>query len=158
MARVRKAVLPVAGLGTRVLPATKSIPKEMLPLIDRPLIQYAVEEALEAGIDSLVFISSTRKHTIYDHFSPDFELEDRLERARKTDLLHAIKDIVPARVDRVYVTQPEALGLGHAILCAERVIGDDALEEWSAVAGGTDSAKPKISRNEKYWVPNNTSW
>jgi UTP--glucose-1-phosphate uridylyltransferase len=123
--KVRKAVFPVAGLGTRFLPATKSIPKEMLPIVDKPLIQYAVEEALEAGIDSLVFISSTRKHTIYDHFSPDFELEDRLERARKTDLLHAIKDIVPARVDRVYVTQPEALGLGHAILCAERVIGDE---------------------------------
>ena len=123
--KIRKAVFPVAGLGTRFLPATKSIPKEMLPIVDKPLIQYAVEEALEAGIDSLVFISSTRKHTIYDHFSPDFELEDRLERSGKMELLDAIKDIVPRRVDRVYVTQPEALGLGHAILCAERVIGDE---------------------------------
>ena len=123
--KIRKAVFPVAGMGTRFLPATKSIPKEMLPIVDKPLIQYAVEEALEAGIESLIFISSTRKHTIYDHFSSDFELETRLTRSGKSELLERITDIVPERVDRVYVTQTEALGLGHAILCAESVIGDE---------------------------------
>ncbi|MBT8038885.1 MAG: UTP--glucose-1-phosphate uridylyltransferase GalU [Xanthomonadales bacterium] len=123
--KIRKAVFPVAGLGTRFLPATKSIPKEMLPIVDKPLIQYAVEEALEAGIETLIFISSTRKHTIYDHFSSDFELETRLSHSGKPDLLDRITDIVPDRVDRVYVTQTEALGLGHAILCAESVIGDE---------------------------------
>ena len=123
--KIRKAVFPVAGLGTRFLPATKSIPKEMLPIVDKPLIQYAVEEALEAGIETLIFISSSRKHTIYDHFSSDFELETKLTHTDKPELLERITDIVPDRVDRVYVTQSEALGLGHAILCAESVVGDE---------------------------------
>jgi UTP--glucose-1-phosphate uridylyltransferase len=122
---IRKAVFPVAGLGTRFLPATKSIPKEMLPIVDKPLIQYAVEEAMEAGIDTLVFITSRKKHAISDHFDAEFELETKLAADGKQDLLERITGIVPDRVSRVHVTQSEALGLGHAILCAAPVIGDE---------------------------------
>jgi UTP--glucose-1-phosphate uridylyltransferase len=123
--RIRKAVFPVAGLGTRFLPATKSIPKEMLPIVDKPLIQYAVEEALEAGIDTLIFITSRKKHAISDHFDSEFELETKLAADGKSELLERITGIVPDHVNRVHVTQPEALGLGHAILCAESVVGDE---------------------------------
>jgi len=122
---IRKAVFPVAGLGTRFLPATKSIPKEMLPIVDKPLIQYAVEEAIEAGIDTLIFITSRKKHAISDHFDGEFELETKLAADGKRDLLERITGIVPDGVSRVHVTQPEALGLGHAILCAESVVGDE---------------------------------
>lgn len=122
---VRKAVFPVAGLGTRFLPATKSIPKEMLPIVDKPLIQYAVEEALEAGIETLIFVTSRKKHAISDHFDSAFELESRLADTGKLDLLKQITEIVPDSVSRVHVTQSEALGLGHAILCAESVVGDE---------------------------------
>jgi UTP--glucose-1-phosphate uridylyltransferase len=122
---VRKAVFPVGGLGTRFLPATKSIPKEMLPIVDKPLIQYAVEEALEAGIDTLIFVTSRKKHAISDHFDTAFELETRLAEAGKVELLARIHEIVPENVSRVHVTQSEALGLGHAILCAESVVGDE---------------------------------
>jgi len=122
---IRKAVFPVAGLGTRFLPATKSIPKEMLPIVDKPLIQYAVEEALEAGVDTLIFITSRNKHAISDHFDTAFELETKLAAAGKTDLLERVTGVVPDHVTRVHVTQPEALGLGHAILCAESVVGDE---------------------------------
>jgi UTP--glucose-1-phosphate uridylyltransferase len=122
---VRKAVFPVAGLGTRFLPATKSIPKEMLPVVDKPLIQYAVEEALEAGIDTLIFITSRKKHAISDHFDTAFELQMRLSESGKTELLSRVTEIIPDRVSRVHITQPEALGLGHAVLCAESVVGDE---------------------------------
>ncbi|HMB61392.1 MAG TPA: UTP--glucose-1-phosphate uridylyltransferase GalU [Xanthomonadales bacterium] len=122
---VRKAVFPVAGLGTRFLPATKSIPKEMLPVVDKPLIQYAVEEALEAGIDTLIFITSRKKHAISDHFDTAFELQTRLTDSGKMELLSRVTDIIPDQVSRVHITQPEALGLGHAILCAETVVGDE---------------------------------
>ena len=122
---VRKAVFPVAGLGTRFLPATKSIPKEMLPIVDKPLIQYAVEEALEAGIDTLIFVTSRKKHAISDHFDTSFELETKLADAGKLELLERISQIVPENVSRVHVTQPEALGLGHAILCAESIVDDE---------------------------------
>ena len=125
MQTVRKAVFPVAGLGTRFLPATKASPKEMLPIVDKPLIQYAVEEALEAGVDTLIFITSRQKHAISDHFDTAFELETKLAAAGKSELLERITGIVPDRVTRVHVTQPEALGLGHAILCAESVVGDE---------------------------------
>jgi len=121
---VRKAVFPVAGLGTRFLPATKSIPKEMLPIVDKPLIQYAVEEALEAGIDTLIFVTSRNKHAISDHFDTAFELQTRLAEDGKTELLERITTIVPDEVSLVYVTQPAALGLGHAILCAAPVVGN----------------------------------
>jgi len=122
---IRKAVFPVAGLGTRFLPATKSIPKEMLPVVDKPLIQYAVEEALEAGIDTLIFITSRSKHAIADHFDTAFELQTRLAETGKTELLARVADIIPENVSRVYVTQTEPLGLGHAVLCAESVVGDE---------------------------------
>ena len=125
MKTVRKAVFPVAGLGTRFLPATKTIPKEMLPIVDKPLIQYAVEEALEAGIETLIFVTSRKKHAISDHFDTAFELETRLAASGKIDLLEKITGIVPDNVSRVHVTQTEALGLGHAILCAESIVGDE---------------------------------
>jgi len=123
--RIRKAVFPVAGLGTRFLPATKSIPKEMLPVVDKPLIQYAVEEALEAAIDRLIFITSRKKHAISDHFDTAFELETKLSDSGKTELLARITEIIPEHVSRVHVTQPQPLGLGHAVLCAESVVGDE---------------------------------
>jgi UTP--glucose-1-phosphate uridylyltransferase len=107
------------------LPATKSIPKEMLPIVDKPLIQYAVEEALEAGIDTLIFVTSRKKHAISDHFDSAFELQTRLAEDGKVELLERVMGIVPEGVSRVHVTQPEALGLGHASLCAESVVGDE---------------------------------
>ena len=125
MKPVRKAVFPVAGLGTRFLPATKSIPKEMLPVVDKPLIQYAVEEALDAGIDTLIFITSRKKHAISDHFDTAFELQVRLSESGKTELLSRVTEIIPEHVSRVHITQTEALGLGHAVLCAESVVGDE---------------------------------
>src|SRR5688572_14301750 len=123
-ARIRKAVFPVAGLGTRFLPATKTVPKEMLPIIDRPLIQYAVEEAIEAGCDTLVFVTNRYKHAIADYFDKAYELETKLEDAGKHELLGAVQNILPPHVRTVFVTQPEALGLGHAVLCARPVVGD----------------------------------
>lgn len=115
----------MAGLGTRFLPATKSIPKEMLPVVDKPLIQYAVEEALDAGIDTLIFITSRNKHAISDHFDTAFELQTKLSASGKTELLSRVTEIIPDHVSRVHVTQTEALGLGHAVLCAESVVGDE---------------------------------
>jgi len=125
MKPIRKAVFPVAGWGTRFLPATKSIPKEMLPIVDKPLIQYAVEEALEAGVDTLIFVTSRKKHAISDHFDTAFELETRLRESGSNEMLDRITGIVPDGVARVHVTQSEALGLGHAILCAESIVGDE---------------------------------
>ena len=123
--RLRKAVFPVAGLGTRFLPATKATPKEMLPIVDRPLIQYAVEEAAAAGIELMVFITGRGKRAIADHFDAAYELEAELEAAGKTAQLEEVRGILPAGVDCVYLRQPQALGLGHAVLCAEPVIGDE---------------------------------
>jgi UTP--glucose-1-phosphate uridylyltransferase len=123
--RIRKAVFPVAGLGTRFLPATKTVPKEMLPIIDRPLIQYAVDEAVEAGCDTLVFVTNRYKHAVADYFDKAYELEQKLERAGKTEQLELIRNVLPKGVRAVFVTQPEALGLGHAVLCAKPVIGNE---------------------------------
>lgn len=123
--RIRKAVFPVAGLGTRFLPATKTVPKEMLPIIDKPLIQYAVDEAIEAGCDTLVFITNRYKHAVADYFDKAYELEQKLERAGKTELLEVVRGVLPAHVRAIFVTQAEALGLGHAVLCAEAVIGNE---------------------------------
>ena len=123
--RIRKAVFPVAGLGTRFLPATKTVPKEMLPVVDRPLIQYAVDEALEAGCDTLVFVTNRYKHAVADYFDKAYELEQKLERAGKTEQLALVRNVLPAGVRAVFVTQAEALGLGHAVLCAKPVIGDE---------------------------------
>ena len=123
--RIRKAVFPVAGLGTRFLPATKTVPKEMLPVIDKPLIQYAVDEAIEAGCETLVFVTNRYKHAVADYFDKAYELEQKLERAGKTEQLELVRSVLPPGVRAVFVTQAEALGLGHAVLCAKPVIGDE---------------------------------
>ncbi len=123
--KVTKAVFPVAGLGTRFLPATKASPKEMLPIVDKPLIQYAVEEAVAAGIDTMVFITGRSKNSIIEHFDKAYELETELETKGKTELLTLLRGIVPPNVSFVFIRQPEALGLGHAVACARPVIGDE---------------------------------
>ena len=123
--RIRKAVFPVAGLGTRFLPATKANPKEMLPVVDKPLIQYAAEEAVKAGIDTLIFVNGRNKRSIPDHFDKAYELETELEQSGKLDRLEAVRNIVPPEVACIYIRQSEALGLGHAVLCAEPVVGNE---------------------------------
>jgi UTP--glucose-1-phosphate uridylyltransferase len=123
--KIRKAVFPVAGLGTRFLPATKANPKEMLPIVDKPLIQYAVEEAIAAGFTDIIFITSSAKRAIEDHFDRNFELESVLIERGKDALYHLVRDMLPPEVSYVYVRQPEALGLGHAVLCAEPVVGGE---------------------------------
>ena len=123
--RVRKAVFPVAGLGTRFLPATKTVPKEMLPVVDRPLIQYAVDEAIEAGCDTLVFVTNRYKHAVADYFDKAYELEQKLEKSGKQEQLELVRNVLPEGVRAVFVTQPEARGLGHAVLCAKPVVGDE---------------------------------
>lgn len=122
---VKKAVFPVAGLGTRFLPATKASPKEMLPVVDKPLIQYAVEEAVAAGIEVMIFITGRTKQSIADHFDKAYELETELEQRGKYDTLATVKNIVPAGVACVHIRQAQALGLGHAVLCAKPVVGDE---------------------------------
>ena len=123
--RIRKAVFPVAGLGTRFLPATKTVPKEMLPIIDRPLIQYAVDEAIEAGCDTLVFVTNRYKHAVADYFDKAYELEQKLEHSGKHEQLELVRNVLPEGVRAVFVTQAEALGLGHAVLCAKPVVGNE---------------------------------
>jgi UTP--glucose-1-phosphate uridylyltransferase len=123
--QIRKAVFPVAGLGTRFLPATKANPKEMLTIVDKPLIQYAAEEAIAAGVEELIFVTSSSKRAIEDHFDKNFEMETELERKGKTELLELVRNVVPKGVSCVYVRQPEALGLGHAVLCAKPVVGHE---------------------------------
>ena len=122
---IRKAVFPVAGLGTRFLPATKSIPKEMLPIVDKPLIQYAVEEAVEAGIDTIIFVTSHKKGAILDHFDPDAELESLLLAQGNEELRARIHNIIPDHVSTQYVIQEKALGLGHAVWCAKKLVGNE---------------------------------
>ena len=122
MTQIHKAVFPVAGLGTRFLPATKESPKEMLPVVDKPLIQYAVEEALAAGITEMIFVTGRSKRAIEDHFDKSYEMEAELEAKNKTALLELVRSIKPSHVDFFYVRQPEALGLGHAVLCAEKLV------------------------------------
>ena len=119
--RIRKAVFPVAGLGTRFLPATKASAKEMLPIVDKPLIQYAVNEAISAGAEELVFITSNNKNSILDHFDRSYELEHTLEQKGKTDTLRELREVLPIGVSCMYIRQPEAMGLGHAVLCAQPV-------------------------------------
>lgn len=125
MKPVRKAVFPVAGLGTRFLPATKAMPKEMLPIVDKPLIQYAVEEAAAAGITLMIFITGRSKRAIADHFDRSPELEAELAAKGKTELLEIVRNISPEAETFVYIRQSEPLGLGHAVLCAEAVVGDE---------------------------------
>jgi len=125
MAIIRKAVFPVAGLGTRFLPATKASPKEMLPIVDKPLIQYAAEEAEAAGVDQLVFITGRNKRSIEDHFDKAYELESELASAGKNKLLEIVRNVVPADLTCVYVRQAEPRGLGHAVLCSKSVVGHE---------------------------------
>ena len=123
--QVRKAVFPVAGLGTRFLPATKALAKEMLPVIDKPLIQYAVEEAVAAGVEHLVFVTGHTKKAIEDHFDRSAELEAALEAQGKSELLARVRAVLPSHVTCMYIRQPAPLGLGHAVLCARPAIGDE---------------------------------
>ena len=125
MKKVKKAVFPVAGLGTRFLPATKASPKEMLPIVDKPLIQYAVEEAVAAGVTDMVFVTGRSKRAIEDHFDKAYELETELERKNKKEMLEFVRNLLPRNINCIYIRQPEALGLGHAVLCAKPVIGDE---------------------------------
>ena len=127
MQQVRKAVFPVAGLGTRFLPATKASPKEMLPIVDKPLIQYAVEEAMDAGITDIIFVSSRTKRTVEDHFDKAYELETELAARGKNRDLELVQSIRPAGVNFIYIRQAEALGLGHAVLCARPVVGEEPI-------------------------------
>ena len=125
MDKVKKAVFPVAGMGTRFLPATKASPKEMLPIVDKPLIQYAVEEAVAAGITDLIFIIGRSKRAIADHFDKAYELETELEQHGKTEMLEALRNMLPANVNCIYIRQAEALGLGHAVRCAYPAVGEE---------------------------------
>ena len=125
MNKITKAVFPVAGLGTRFLPATKASPKEMLPIVDKPLIQYAAEEAIAAGATELIFITGRNKRSIPDHFDKSYELEAELEAGGKTEILESIRGILPKNVTCIYIRQSEALGLGHAVLCAKSVVGNE---------------------------------
>src|SRR5439155_26741363 len=121
--KLRKAVFPVAGLGSRFLPVTKASPKEMLPIVDKPLIQYAVEEAAAAGITEMIFVTGRNKRAIEDHFDKAYELETELERRGKSELLAQVRSVLPERVSCAYIRQAEPLGLGHAILCARLAVG-----------------------------------
>ena len=125
MQKLRKAVFPVAGFGTRFLPATKAMPKELMPIIDKPLIQYAAEEAIAAGIDTLIFVTGRNKRAIEDHFDNNQELEMALRAKGKNDQAEMVKNILPEGVECIFMRQPEQLGLGHAVLCAERAVGND---------------------------------
>ena len=122
---VRHAIFPVAGLGTRFLPATKALPKEMLPIVDKPLMQYAVEEAYAAGVREMIFVTGRHKRAIEDHFDLTFELEDALEKANKQELLEIVRAVKPDDMECIFVRQPKALGLGHAVLCGRHVVGDN---------------------------------
>ena len=122
---VNKAIFPVAGLGTRFLPATKAQPKEMLPVVDKPLIQYAVEEAYAAGVREMIFVTGRHKRPIEDHFDMTLELEVALEQAGKRELLDVVHSVKPDDMECIYVRQAQALGLGHAVLCARRLVGNE---------------------------------
>ena len=126
MKKIRKVVFPVAGLGTRFLPATKASPKEMLCIVDKPLIQYAVEEAIEAGFTEMIFVTGRSKRSIEDHFDTSFELEYELENKQRTELLKLVRNIKPKHINCVYVRQPEALGLGHAVNCAASLVDNES--------------------------------
>src|SRR5947208_13883369 len=125
MSKLKKAVFPVAGFGSRFLPVTKASPKEMMPVVDKPLIQYAVEEAAAAGITDMIFVTGRHKRAIEDHFDKAYELETELERKGKDALLEQVGSVLPEGVRCIYIRQPEPLGLGHAVLCAQPVVGND---------------------------------
>ncbi|HVL34796.1 MAG TPA: UTP--glucose-1-phosphate uridylyltransferase GalU [Burkholderiales bacterium] len=144
-ARLRKAVFPVAGLGSRFLPVTKASPKEMLPIVDKPLIQYAVEEAAAAGITEMIFVTGRNKRAIEDHFDKAYELETELERKGKDELLSLVRSVLPEGVSCIYIRQAEPLGLGHAVLVAHPVVGD---EPFAVILADDlmDSQPPAIAR------------
>ena len=145
---VRKVVFPVAGLGTRFLPATKANPKEMLTVVDKPLIQYAAEEAVAAGCNQLIFVTSSSKRALEDHFDKSYELEAQLEEKNKLELLKIVQNILPKGVNCVYIRQAEALGLGHAVLCAKDVVGDEPFAVILAddlIDGGNKSCLQQMS-------------
>lgn len=142
---VRKAVFPVAGMGTRFLPATKAMPKELLPIIDKPLIQFAVEEAIEAGLTEIVFVTGRTKRAIEDHFDHNPELEALLKEHGKVDLADQIRDIIAPNIHCIFVRQPEALGLGHAVLCAQPVVGGEPFAVILPDEFMTGAAKPTAS-------------
>ncbi len=125
MSKVTKAVFPVAGLGTRFLPATKASPKEMMPIVDKPLIQYAVEEAIAAGITDMVFVTGRNKRAIEDHFDKNYELEAELNARGKHELLHSVRTLIPDNIKCTFIRQPDALGLGHAVQCARHIVGEE---------------------------------
>jgi UTP--glucose-1-phosphate uridylyltransferase len=125
MKKVTKAVFPVAGMGTRFLPATKASPKEMMPIVDKPLIQYAVEEAVAAGITDMIFVTGRSKRAIEDHFDKAYELETELQARGKTEMLDFVRNMLPKNINCIYIRQAEALGLGHAVLCAKPAVGDE---------------------------------
>jgi UTP--glucose-1-phosphate uridylyltransferase len=145
MARLKKAVFPVAGFGSRFLPVTKASPKEMMPVVDKPLIQYAVEEAAAAGVTDMIFVTGRHKRAIEDHFDKAYELETELERKGKEALLDQVRSVLPEGVRCIYLRQPEPLGLGHAVLCAQPVVGDEA---FAVVLADDlmDSAPPALAR------------
>ena len=122
---IKKAVFPVAGFGTRFLPATKAMPKELIPIVNKPLIQYAAEEAIAAGIDTLIFVTGRNKRSIEDHFDANKELEIALHSGGKREQADMVRNILPKGVECIFVRQPDQLGLGHAVLCAERAVGTE---------------------------------
>lgn len=144
MSLIKKAIFPVAGLGTRFLPATKASPKEMLPIVDKPLIQYAAEEAIDAGITELIFVTGRSKRAIEDHFDKAYELEAELEVRGKDKILHSLRGILPREITCIYIRQAEALGLGHAVLCARQVVGDAPFAV--ILADDLIDAKPSVLR------------
>lgn len=154
---IRKAVFPVAGMGTRFLPATKASPKEMMPVVDKPLIQYAVEEAVEAGITEMIFITGRSKRAIEDHFDKAYELEAELAARDKKALLEVVQKVVPSHINCIYIRQAEALGLGHAVLCARSVVGDEPFAVlladdlmWSSPEDGSITAQMvEVYRQER---------
>ncbi|MCG5525711.1 UTP--glucose-1-phosphate uridylyltransferase GalU [Ectothiorhodospira haloalkaliphila] len=153
--KIRKAVFPVAGMGTRFLPATKANPKEMLPVVDKPLIQYAAEEAVAAGIDVLVFVTGRNKRSIPDHFDKAYELETELEERGKEKMLEIVRNILPPHVTCVYIRQAEALGLGHAVGCARPVVGDEPFavilaDDLIDGEGGGSALKQMVDVYEEY--------
>jgi UTP--glucose-1-phosphate uridylyltransferase len=152
---VTKAIFPVAGLGTRFLPATKAQPKEMLPVVDKPLIQYAVEEAYAAGIREMIFVTGRHKRPIEDHFDMTFELEVALEQAGKQELLDVVRSVKPADMECIYVRQAQALGLGHAVLCAQRLVGGEPFAVLLAddlMVGDTPVLKQMVQQYEEWRV------
>ena len=143
-AKLTKAVFPVAGIGSRFLPATKASPKEMMPIVDKPLIQYAVEEAVAAGITDMIFITGRNKRAIEDHFDKAYEVESELAARGKTELLETVRSIIPRGINCIYIRQPEALGLGHAVLCARPVVNDEPFAV--ILADDLIDAKPPVVR------------